>query len=419
MKNCSAKLKDKSRKGVDVLEFADVSLTNGSSVDRTNALIRGVKVLSKFSDNKHGMPGVSGTTYEPAAHQHLKELLESGIPTNVGHPPKDNPDQERHPRERNGMLMNPQVVNGETFADWQLIPSHELTPSILDCASKDNLRDMYALSINARGYGTIKNGRYCITEFLPTPSSPDKFIRSVDLVTRGGANRNLFESKEVVMQKKPLKDIIAGVLAKPIKNQPKDLEKRWANLLEMYEDMGDTAIDTPEPAEAAADDMDWKAHLGNLLKAIANDPEMPPDQIRAKITAALKCLDEGDEKEGEGGTEDVKEGDEKETEEEKKDAMESREKAELLQLREEKNVRDLCEALEFVPDTKQIAVVAKITNYTDRVRKVNEFKKAKKSSATGPRTASGRDVYESRQQSTPNYDDRSEEARKKRLASLR
>ena len=181
---------------VDVCESLGLSIsaTNGGSVDRANAIIRGVKVLGKHSPNSHQMSGAQGTIYEESAHNQLKDLLESGVPTNVGHPPKDNPDQERHPRDRNGILLNPRIINGETYADWKLIPSHELTPSILDCAENDQLHSMYALSINARAYGTVKNNRYCVTEFMPTPSSPDKYIRGVDLVTRGGANRNLFEN---------------------------------------------------------------------------------------------------------------------------------------------------------------------------------------------------------------------------------
>lgn len=392
-------------KATDLIESLDFSTVGKTTVDRANAIIPHVKVLGKFSTNKHGWPGIEGTVYELPAMEQAKELLESGVGCNVsmGHPPKDNPNAERKPGEPNGVLFNPRIEGGELYADWQLIPSNQLTSQILDCAENERLNGQYALSINARGYGNIRNNRYCITEF----QAP--FIRGVDCVTRGGACRTLFESQEHTM-KKAFKDIVAN----PPADAPKDVAKRWTDLLEMYEDMGDMAVDEKEPV-ADAEPMNWKAHLGNLLKAIAEDPEMTPEEIHKKITAALKCLQEEKANEGEEGAVEVEEGDEEE-----KDAMESKEREELTQLRLEKGVRDLCESKEygFTPDSLQLAMLCGLKTDTLRKKAIEQFKGVKKQQS-GPRTASGRDVYESRASvgaTKLDFTDRTPEARQKRLS---
>ena len=181
----------------NLVESLDLSTVTKGTVDRIRAFIPHVRVLGKYSPNKHGIDGVKGTIYELSAHEQLKDLLESGIGNKVcmGHPPRENPDAERRPGEPNGVLINPRVEGGETFADWQLIPSHEMTPQLLDCAENPLLRNQYSMSINARGFGVPKNNYWCISHFEPP------YIRGVECVTKGGACTTLLESAETTKKK--------------------------------------------------------------------------------------------------------------------------------------------------------------------------------------------------------------------------
>ena len=398
-----------SRRSCDILEYLDLSTVDAGTVDRDNAIIRHVKVLGRHSPNKHGMPGVEGTTYEPTAMNQAKELLESGRgnTVNMGHPPRGEPDAERKPGEPNGTLFNPRIENQELYADWQLIPSHPMTPQLLDCASNNKLHGQYALSINARGYGDIRNRRYCISEF----QAP--YIRSVDCVTRGGACRTLYESGEPM--KKKFKEHLAEA--------PEAVQKRFANLLEMYEDIGDMPTDAPAAAPMegeTATEPGWEEHCAEMVKAIVNEiaaGTLTPEEGTKKIVHALKLLHEEEEK-GEGEESEATDAEEgAETEQEEKDAMESRE---LEQLRNEKKCRDLCESMEFIPNSLQVEALAGMSTDAKRKKMVEEFKKVGKvpvKGSTTPRTGTVSNVQESKQNSS--YEDRSPEARKRRAAALK
>lgn len=379
-------------------EELDFRVVNGSTVDRENALIRKVKVLSKYSPNKHGMSGAMGTTYELPFQEAIRDAIargDSAANVNIGHPSKINPDEERDPEDGNGVLLNPVIQNDETYADWQLIPSHPMTASILDCAEKENLHGQYALSINARGYGELRDGRYCLTELQPPG------LRNVDLVRKGGANKNLFESAE------PMKLCKFADVAPKAKNAPKNAIKRIANLIEMYEDMATAEV--PMDDAAAPEEGDWKMHCGNLLKAIVMDDKMTPEEMRAKVMAALKCLESKAE---EGNETDAEESDAD------TDAMESREREELRTYRAIEGVRELCESLEFTPDTAQVKKWAKL-KVPEQVKAIVGEKKTKQQRTGGAYTGSGRDIYESRQTQTIDFSDRSADARKKRAANLK
>lgn len=379
MKNASAKLKEKSkppqRVGKDLRESMDLSQ---ASVDRANSVIFKVKVLAKSSQNRHGMPGCDGTDYMPSAHAQARALYE-GREVNVGHPPRNDPDAERAPSDRNGVLFNARDVGGETFADWQLIPSHPMTPTFLDCAENPRLHGQFAMSHNAKGFGTVREGRYQITE-IP-------LVRSVDVVTRGGCNRTLFESKEPPMKKK-FRDVIEAAEA--------DVQLRFANLLEMDDMLGDMPVEAPMPAEGETK-AGWMEHFGEMVKAIIADEAMDAGVKQDKIMAAMKaCLEEKK-------PDDVAEGDEGDEDEEavvpdKSNKMESKERDELARFRTEKKARDLCESLEFFdPTTIQIKAIAGLPTDTDRKALAKQFKEAKAPAKKGnqPRTATGRTLLES------------------------
>lgn len=417
-----AATKQRAGRVIDLLEDINYSVAGGATVDRAASCIRNCKVLTKYSPNKNGMD-VEGMTYDPTFHARVRDALESAVVVNIGHAPKGEPDQVRHPREPNGVLMPPSGGQPsdpqETRADWYLNKDHDMTARILTAAESPQIsKKQYTLSINARGYGEVgSDRRYHMMEF----ENPG--LRCADLVTRGGAVINFLEERETMTTKQvPFKEIVARCIAKPCKNAPKNLKKGWTDLLEMYEDMAETKVDDPAPkADAEAEDMDWKAHLGNLLKAIANDPEMEPEMIRSKITAALKCLDEGEDK---GTTDDEEEGEDVKDkgEEKKKEAMEA---AELQRYRAEKGVINFCEQAEnggpYQPTSDEVDALIGVTDEAKRRKLVKKFKTARGEKAIG--TSSSRDVVESREtgkDKTANLDfsDRDPEKRDKRLAAF-
>jgi len=399
------------RIGVDLYERLDLSAAN---VDRANSVIKNVKILGKSSLNKHGMD-VEGTDYLPSAHNQARTLYEN-IQVNVGHPPRNDPDAERHPNDRNGVLFNIQGKGGETYGDWKLIPSHPMTARLLDCASDPQLHGQFALSHNAKGYGQISENRYKISS-IPK-------VRSVDVVANGGTNSSLFEGREPM--KKPFKTILESAL--------QSTKDRFRPLLELYEDMGDMPVDPvaappsdAPPAEAPA--TDYMAHLGELVKSITMDTTLTPEEKTDKIMAAIKVMEETKEKpKDDGVAAETKEDDSTaaDTPESKeasaKTKLESLEKEELTRLRGQEQVRNLCESLDFHPSAVQMKALVTL-NDADRKAFIKEQKPLKPASGrtplTTPRTTPSRttNVQESRGKvKDVDFTDTSEEARRKRAA---
>lgn len=385
MKNAAQTLKAKSKNSRTPRELQERLDMSQSTVDRKKCIIYGIKILGRESQNKHGMPGVTGTDYPPEVHARTQSLYE-GMEVNVGHPPRNDPDAERPPQDRNGVLFDVAVKNGETFGNWQLIPSHEMTPIFLDCAENPKLHSQFAMSHNAKGYGDVREGRYRITE-IP-------LVRSVDVVTRGGCNRTLFESKESTMKKK-FKTILESA--------SKETKARFAPLLEMYEDIGDMQADPLPPEPDAPDEpASYESHCAEMVKAIIMHDDMTADEKIEKIKVALKVL--GDKEEEPVATdipaditEDEPDGDE-DMPAKKDDKLESREKQELATLRSEKKARELCESLEFTPTAIQLKALVNLGSSEQK-----QFIREQKTLATPgktkvvARTATGRNTLESRE----------------------
>jgi len=386
------------RVGVDLLERLDFAESN---VDRTACVIRNVKILGRTSPNRHGMD-VEGTDYLPSAHAQVRNLYE-GMAVNMGHPPRSDPDAERNPEDRNGVLFNIVTREGQTYGNWKLIPSHPMTRRLLECAADPQLHGQFALSHNAKGFGVVRENRYQISE-IPR-------VRSVDLVCRGGTNTSLFEGRESM--KKKFRTVLESAREKT--------RERFRPLIDLYEEIGDMPADpiappAPDLPEAEADSKDYMSHLGEMVKAILLDGSMDVAQKCDKIMAAIKVMEEeesGGDLEIEGGEGEGDEGD--------GESMESRERAELIQLRGEKAVRDLCESLEFSPSAIQLRAMVPL-NDADRRAFVKELKgKPAAKDRSTPRTATSRsvgrgaDVRESRL----DFSDDTEAGRSKRLSYLK
>lgn len=383
MKNAAQRLKGKSQSRTprELQERLDLSK---ATVDRKKCIISGVKILGRESLNKHGMPGVTGTDYPPEVHHKTQSLYE-GMEVNVGHPPRNDPDAERPPQDRNGVLFNVSVKNGETYGDWQLIPSHEMTPIFLDCAENPKLHSQFVMSHNAKGFGDVREGRYRITE-IP-------LVRSVDVVTRGGCNKTLFESKESTM-KKPFKTILESA--------SKETRDRFKTLLEMYEDIGDMGADMPAPeADAPDEPASYESHCAEMVKAIIMHDDLTPEEKIEKIKVALKVLGDKEEEPTDVPAEIPEEDGEPDGDEDmgkKDDAMESREKQELQILRKEKKARELCESLEFTPTSIQLKALVNL-NGVDQKQFIREQKNAATAGKTKvvAKTSTGRNTLESRE----------------------
>ncbi len=148
--------------------------------------------------------------------------------------------------------------------------------------------------------------------------------------------------------------------------------------------------------------------------------------------AAIKVMEET--KEAPAGGESAEggegEGDGETAAETKKtgDSMESRERQELVTLRTEKVIRDVCESLQFMPSKLQLKSMIGLSD-AERREYIKEQKGLVKPAGTRagstPRTATGRtgtDVQESRAagvRKDVDFTDNSEEARRKRYAYLK
>lgn len=389
------------RVGVDLYERLDLSAAN---VDKARSIIKNVKILGKSSPNKHGMD-VEGTDYLPVAHNQARVLYE-GKNVNVGHPPRNDPDAERNPNDRNGVLFNVKTIGGETFGDWQLLEDHPLTRRLLQCASDPRLHAQFALSHNAKGYGHVRENRYQVSE-IPK-------VRSVDVVCDGGTNSSLFESRDAPMKKK-FKDILESALP--------TTKSRFKPLLELYEDIGDMPADAPpalgpDVPEPEKPEMDYMGHLGEMVKAILADEGMSVEEKRDKIMAAIKVMEETKAappgEGGEGAAADTTEGDDEEKD--NADKMEAREREELQQLRGKDKVLDLCESLHFQASRLQVKAMIPFSE-AERKAYIAEQKTLRPAAKGGtqPRTSTGRaaNVQESIAVAT-DLSDTSEETRKKR-----
>lgn len=230
------------------------------TVDETNGVIRNVRVLGPKSPNCHDIPGVTKGT------QYLRSAMESGLPMYNGapvyidHPDRRNPGMDRPAEQAFGKLENARINVGkdgdETRADLPYYKSHPMTARVVEDVQRKI--GNYALSHNAvTGKAKVLEGIY-VVETLEE-------VRSVDMVTRGATNKNLWESREPKMQKYTLRAILE---ARAKKNM---LGARGKHLLEdsAMADMMDktTDVDAETPDHEAALD----SGIAGALKALVDD----------------------------------------------------------------------------------------------------------------------------------------------------
>lgn len=152
----------------------DVLPLSSRRVDRKAGVIRGVKVLGRFSDNNR--------EYTPEAMRRAIPLYE-GASVRTDHPAK--PTEERKAREVFGWLRNVRVEDGSLWADLHYLKSHPMAESICETAERNP--ELMGLSHNADGRGEDVGGRFVVSEIVQ--------VRSVDLVTDPATVNGLFESQ--------------------------------------------------------------------------------------------------------------------------------------------------------------------------------------------------------------------------------
>jgi len=162
----------------------------GSTVDRENWVIKGVKVLGRTSRN--------GRIYEDSAIRDSSLLCEN-LPVTVrgGHNRNDRDYHSQNGQLRNGEARNLGTEKAASYYDWHLNPADELTEKI--CYDAENFPENVPLSHEVSVYqGEMDEQGVLHVERLIE-------VDGVAAVYRGGTNRSLFESETETMDLKTLK----------------------------------------------------------------------------------------------------------------------------------------------------------------------------------------------------------------------
>ena len=150
-------------------------------VDRTNNLIRGVKILGTESRN--------GRIYLPQAIRDAVPLYE-GAKVNINHH-QQQLSGPRDYRDRIGVIRNVSVREGDgLFADFHFNPKHELAEQFLWDAEHAPENVGFSHNVTAQ---TTRNGDQIAVEKILK-------VQSVDLVADPATTRGLFESIEAAAE---------------------------------------------------------------------------------------------------------------------------------------------------------------------------------------------------------------------------
>lgn len=326
-------------------------------IDRDKGIIYGVKVVGRSSPNTHGVQGVEGTDYTREALESELPQIE-GINVNTDHPPRDNAGQVRSVRDRFAWISEARIADDCIFGDMHFLdPKDPLAIRIMNAA--ESKPDAFALSHNALGKGDVKNRRFVIQEVI---------VRSVDIVTAGGTNRSLFESREDMPKLKIRKLFEAA--GPRTKVSPKKFPNLAKAVKRLLEDDEYGVMDQESEGEAPADHEEalkegFRASVAHIVDACLSGEDDPKECIK-RIGELLKTHDKlsddsGDEEdleeEDDSGDKKPKEDDKKEDEpDEPKKVEESRRHCTrlakgYLQLQENQQpAKSLVEALVKLPD---------------------------------------------------------------------
>lgn len=371
--------------GTTIRESA-YSAPGSLTVDREKGIIYGVKIAGRESPNTHGQHGATkGTRYTERAFLDALPLYESALSNKNHNVPSKASPHDSNPDMRIGWFTNVRATPEGVFGDFNVLVSDPLSAKIFEAAER-NPR-LFAMSHNAYGSGKVIDGWFVIDKIIS--------VDSVDLVADGGTNVSLFESRK----RNPMKTTFRQLLEASTNPKVQAFAKKShvVKLLEM-DGLGDSVLDAPTPAEDEA--MNWKQHLGEMLKSMVTDEAMDPADIKKKLNAALKLLEEGDKAEGDP-TIDVTASDEDgdESDDKKKKKSDETETKESLKktFDDYKACRRLCESAGLANATEdEVESIQAMPTEAKRKWLIETIKGGKRQAAAPKSQAPGVKVAESK-----------------------
>lgn len=290
---------------------------NGGSlrIDEENGIIYGVKLGGRFSENCHGIRGVTeGTEYKPAAYKGALSLYE-GAKVYVKHARKPADSANRGPFESMGVIRNARYDEQSDCprGDFHYKKTHPNTAELIEDVKRGMGTFGFSHHIPPGGYvGRVQNGRLVIEQI--------KEIKSVDLVDDPATTRNLWESTTVATT---FKAILESHLTKVSKAR-QAIGKKLLEDASMPADVMDAPV---EDAGGEPDDMLWQGFVSACTAILNGDGSAKEKgkKITEYLTAHEKLMGKAEPKE-EPETPAATEEDEDDGEpDEKKDAKESKE----------------------------------------------------------------------------------------------
>ena len=308
---------------IKLLERANSS--PGLEVDRTNHVIKGVKIL--------GLESVNRRRYTPEACQAAIPLYE-GIPVNADHPERD-PKQPRSIRDRIGDLINVRFVEGKgLYGDLRYNPAKPIAKELVYWAKK--LPHCVGLSHNATGQGDDDaQGVFVVEEITE--------VRSVDLVADPATTRSLSEGRNMPAAK-----------SKTSKNKPFEAD-------DLLEGESDTMAESGKT--------DLKTSILTILSGEGDDSEKA-DKI-AELMGQMEDTQEADEEKEMEEADDEPDGDEVEDDEEEDEAPHAK-----------KNMKEHREILSLKAKVKELTESSKRDRKEAKIRRICESKGVKLDKAT-------------------------------------
>lgn len=205
-----------------ISESAVISATK-SKVDRTNGIIRNVKILGPVSKN--------GRRYTSDCIEKAAPLYE-GVRVFVNHPNNAERDRsaiiDRPIGDRWGFIESPAAKkqSGQTglFGNLRFNPKHALTETLL--WSIDNEPQSVCLSHIADGKWMMEGNERVVTEI--------EKVWSVDLVDRGATTNSLFESLDDPDERKLVMDLSKLTVDELKKERPELFESIGRDAIEKY-----------------------------------------------------------------------------------------------------------------------------------------------------------------------------------------
>ncbi|HEY1192106.1 MAG TPA: hypothetical protein VGE74_31045, partial [Gemmata sp.] len=286
------KPKPPARPGRALLEWSAAAPSGAPlTVDRERRVIEGVRVLGRFSRNRHGLAKAeNGTEYTPACMRAALPLYED-VDVLADHDTLGGKTAGLQQRRTHrgveyviGALRNVRLEGtGDrecVRADLHYFDTHPITPRLLEDVERALGRFGLSHDASAGSERFDAASKRLVIESLAT-------VRSVDLVCKPATNRNLWESETVGTN---LREMLDERRPKLSKNR-----RKWADRL-LEDDAMAPSMDAPVDAPATGTDPDdalWTGFMA-AIQAIAESykaGDLSAKDAGKKVTDYLKAHD--------------------------------------------------------------------------------------------------------------------------------